>query len=295
MKQCAIGSCMVLALVLLFCRTAGGAEWGFDAAIGIDHSDNVSNATETADRKSDGDATASVSVVLHEPLGDYTGLGLSLIAESVDYFRYSGLDNFAAGARAQLLHKFGLGADAPRAAFSLRALHRDYHYDFRDGWQYDAGLIVARRIGERWNVSGNVLYDKYAADNLQPAVLPGVSSAAYDVAGWTFGVHAAFLLTGVDRLSFSYSRRHGSVTAMTPPDLELLEYSDAVARDPVFSGNTIAYRIKADSDTLSANWSHAIGRHSSVNIGHAYRRTQGDEELDAYTANMINLGISYSR
>ena len=68
-----------------------------------------------------------------------------------------------------------------------------------------------------------------------------------------------------------------------------------MARDPVFSGNMIAYRIKADSDTLSANWSHAIGRHSSVNIGYAYRRTQGDEELDAYTANMINLGISYSR
>ena len=68
-----------------------------------------------------------------------------------------------------------------------------------------------------------------------------------------------------------------------------------MARDPVFSGNTIAYRIKADSHTLSANWSHAIGRHSSVNIGYAYRRTRGDEELDAYTANMINLSISYSR
>lgn len=68
-----------------------------------------------------------------------------------------------------------------------------------------------------------------------------------------------------------------------------------MARDPVFSGNMIAYRIKADSDTLSANWSHAIGRHSSINVGYAYRRTHGDEELDAYTANMINLGISYSR
>ncbi len=295
MKQCTIGGCTFLALALLFCGSAGGTEWGLDAAISLDHSDNVSNAIESADRKSDGSATASLSVALHEQLGDYTGLALGLIAESADYFRYSGLDNLAAGARAQLLHKFGLGPDAPRAAFTLRALHRDYHYDFRDGWQYEGGLSVARRIGERWDVRGSVLYDKYAADNLQPAVLPGVSSAAYDVAGWTFGVQAAFLLTGVDTLSFSGSRRHGSVTAVTPPDLEILEYSDAVARDPVFSGNTIAYRIKVDSDTLSATWSHAIGRHSSVNLAYAYRRAQGDEDLDAYTANMINLSVSYSR
>ena len=122
-----------------------------------------------------------------------------------------------------------------------------------------------------------------------------MSSAAYDVAGWTFGVQAGYLLTEVDTLSISCSRRHDTVTAVTPPDLEILEYSSAVARDPVFSGNPIAYRIIADTDTLSINWSHAIGRYSSVNLGYAYRRTQGDEELDAYTANMINFSVSYSR
>ena len=280
---------------LLSSAPAAAADWGIDALGEINYNDNVSNAIEAADRKSDGAATFSVVGGLHQQLGDNTGLGLSLIAESVGNFQYSGLDNTGVGARAQLRHKFGLGADAPWATFALRALHRDYHYDYRDGWQYDAGLTAGRRIGERWQVSGSVQYDRYEADNLQPAVLPGVSSAAYDVAGWTFGVQTAFLLTEVDTLSISCSRRHGTVTAVTPPDLEILEYSSAVARDPVFGGNPIAYRLIADADTLSINWSRAIGRHSSVNLGYAYRRTQGDEELDAYTANMINFSVSYSR
>lgn len=296
MKHCNLYSRIspVLAL-LLFCPMAGGAEWGFDANIGIDHSDNVSNAIIAADKKSDSAATMSLAGVLHQQLGDNTGLGLSLLAESVGYFQYSGLDDLGVGARAQLRHKLGLGPDAPWAAFALSALHRDYHYDSRDGWQYNAGLSAGKRIGERWNVSGSLQYDRYEADNLQSAVLPGVSSAAYDVAGWTFGAQGAFLLTEADTLSISGSRRHGTITAITPPDLEILDYSSAVARDPVFSGNPIAYRIITDTDTLSINWSHAIGRYSSVNLGYAYRRTEGYEELDAYTANMINLSVSYSR
>ena len=284
------------ALFCLLCSAAAGAtDWGVDAVAGINYNDNVSNAIEAADRKSDGAAILSMTGGIHQQLGDSTGLGLNLIADSAGYFRYAGLDNLGIGARAQLRHKFGLGALAPWAAFALRALHRDYHYDYRDGWQYDAGLATGRRIGERWQVGASMQYDRYEADHLQPAVLPGVSSAAYDVAGWTFGVQAAFLFTEVDTISISCSRRHGTVTAVTPPDIEILEYSSAVARDPVFSGNPVAYRFIADTDTLSIGWSRAIGRHASINLGYAYARSQGDEELGAYTANMINFSVSYSR
>lgn len=280
---------------LLSSAPAAAADWGFEAAAGINYDDNVSNAIEAADRKSDSAATLGLAGSLYQQLGDNTGLGLSLIAESATFLHYSGIDNVGVGALAKLRHKFGLGADAPWAALSLRALHRDYHYDYRDGWQYDAGLTAGRRIGERWQVNASVLYDRYQADNLPPVVLPGVSSAAYDVAGWTFGVQAAFLLTGIDTLSFSCSRRHGTVTPITPPDEEVLEYSSALAQDPVFGANLFAYRMIADTDTLAINWSRAIGRHSSVNFGYAYRRSQGDEDLDAYVANMINFSVSYSQ
>ena len=295
MNHCNACCRMALVPALLLCATAFAAEWGYDANVGLEHTDNASNAIDKDDRKSDTAATMRLSGGLHQQLGDNTGLGFSLIGESVGSFQYSGLDNIGLGARLQLRHKFGLGPEAPWAAFALRALHRDYNYDYRDGWQYDAGLSTGRRIGERWEVSASALYDRYEADRLQREALPGISSAAYDVAGWTLGAQAAFLMTEVDTLSFSGTWRHGTFTAVTPPDFEILEYSSAVALDPVFSGNPIAYRIKADADTLAINWTHALGRYASVNLGYAYRRTQDDEDLGAYTANMINLSVSYSR
>ena len=35
--------------------------------------------------------------------------------------------------------------------------------------------------------AGFVRYDRYDADQLQTPVLPGISSAAYNVWGWNFG------------------------------------------------------------------------------------------------------------
>lgn len=284
-----------LVLLQLFIRTAYGAEWGVDANAGLEHSDNVSNAVKADDKKSDGAATIGLSGSMYRQLGDNTRLGLGLVAESASYFRYSGLDNLGIGVRGLFREKLGLGPDAPWVSIALRALHRDYHYDYRDGWQYDAGVSAGKGFGERWNLSASVRYDRYEADKQQPAVLPGLSTAAYDVSGWTFGARSAVLLTQSDTLSLSASWRHGTVTAVTPPDREILEYSSAVALDPVFSGNPIAYRISTDTDTLSLDWSHALGRHSSFNLGYAYLRSTGDEALGVYTTNVINLRVSYSR
>ena len=281
---------------LLFCSPAIGADWGFDATAGFAHDDNVTNALDAADRKSDSAVTLNLSAGLHEQIDESTGLGLSLVAESATFVRYADLTNLGLGIRAQLRRKFGLGAEAPWAAVAARAEHRDYHYDYRDGWQYDASAALGKRLGERWEVRGTARYDRYTADHLQPEVFPAVSSAAYDVAGWNFGAQAAFLWTEADTLSLSYSWRKGTVTAVTPSDPELLEYSEAVARDPVFGNNLIAYRIRAKTDTVSINWSHALGQHSSLNLGYAFRRTRAEsEEYEYYYANLINLSVSYSR
>ena len=285
----------VLAAGLLFSAMAPGAESGLDASIAIDYSDNVPNAIEAADRKSDVAAVVGLAATLYHPISENTSFGAGLVAQTQSYVRFSGLSSVAVGTRAQFRHKFGLGPHTPWASIVMRAMHRDYRYDYRDGWQYDATVSSGVRVAQRWELGGSVQYDRYEADDLQPAVLAGVSSAAYDVAGWTFGAHVALLLTESDTVSIAVARRHGSVTAVTRPDFEILEYSSAVARDPVFGSNPIAYRIITDSDTASIHWSRALGRHASINLGYAYRRSQGDEDLEAYTANMVGLSLSYSR
>jgi hypothetical protein len=273
------------------------AELGLDAGAGFTYDDNLPNALEADDRKGGGAVTANLAGVLHEQLDSNTGLGVSLIAESAIYLQYSGLSNLGLGASAQLRHKFGLGAEAPWIAFSAQAVHYDYRYDYRDGWQYDAGATLGKQIGERWSVRGSVRYDRYTADQLQPTILPGISTAAYDTAGWSVGFQAAFLLTDADTLSASYAYRNGTVTAVTPPDRQILAYSSAVARDPVFSATAlmIAYRIEANTDTLSLIWSHTLGRHTAVNLGYTYQRSSAEYGLGDYYSNVISLTVSYSQ
>ena len=116
-----------------------------------------------------------------------TGLGLSLLAESATYLHYSGLTNLGLGARAQLRQKFGLGADVPWASISAQAMHRNYHYDYRDGWQYDAAATAGKQLGERWSVRGSVRYDRYDADHLQRRSSAGHFERGVRRWGWNFG------------------------------------------------------------------------------------------------------------
>jgi hypothetical protein len=56
----------------IFCvlasTSAAAADWGIDALAGINYNDNVSNAIEAADKKSDGAATFSAAGGLHQQL-----------------------------------------------------------------------------------------------------------------------------------------------------------------------------------------------------------------------------------
>jgi len=284
----AIGSCLAGA-------PAAAADWGVDVSAGVAHDDNAPNALEAADRKTDTAATLNLSAGLHNEIMPGTGLGLSLIAESSTSPRYAGLSNLGLGARMQLREKFGLGAAVPWAALSIGGVHRDFHDDNRDGWQYDAGLSAGKRLDERWSVRAAARYDRYVADTHQPQLVPGVSADAYDVSGYSFGAGASFLVTEADTLSLNASWRDGSVTAVTHPDLEVLEYADAAVRDTVFAPNGVAYRIQARTTTLSLNWNHVLSRGMALNFGYAYRRSNTDTEIESYYSNLLNFSITYSQ
>ncbi|PWT72011.1 MAG: hypothetical protein C5B46_07495 [Proteobacteria bacterium] len=272
------------------------AEWTLDAQAGAQFDDNVSNSLEADERKADTAFNFNAAAGWHQQLTTGLGVSAAAIVDSSSYLHFSGLNNVGLGGRMQLRQKFGLGSEAPWANVFARAVHYDYHYDYRDGWQYDGGVSLGKRFGERWNFSVNAHYDRYEADKLQPTILPGVSTAAYDVSGWNLGAQGSFLLTESDTLSVVYTHRVGSVTAVTEPELEVLEYSDAVAIDPVFgSPRRIAYRLHAATDTVFLTWSHSFGAHWIANLSYGYRRAVSDEdEVGSYYSNLIGFNIGYS-
>ena len=286
-------ACWVVA-VALSGEPAPAADWGIDLSAGISSDDNLSNAFEAADRKADTAATLDLAAGLHHEIRPGTNLGLNFMTESTTYMRYSGLSNLGLGVRGQVRHKFGVGAAAPWMAVSVTALHRDFHDDNRDGWHYDGGLSAGKRLDERWSVHAIARYDRYVADEHQPQVIPGLSSAVYDVSGRSIGAGASLLATEADTVSVNAWWRNGSVTSVTHPDFEVLEYSDAAVRDTVFGPNGIAYRIHATTMIFSLNWNRVLSPGVAVNLGYAYRRSDSDSEIGAYYANLFNLSVTYS-
>jgi hypothetical protein len=285
--------CYLYCCLMLFCAAAR-SEWGFDATGGFSYDDNLSNGFEEEDRKADTAAVVDLSGGWYEQLSPNTAVSLNLLVHSDTFFHYSGLSNVGLGARAQLRTKFGLGPSAPWLAIAAQGVYHNYHYDYLDGWQYVTGATLGTQLSERWSLRGTIRYDAYVADRSQPPIVPTMVGSPYDVYGWNFGAQAAFLLTAADRVSASYTWRTGTVTSVTHPDEEIFEYSDRVAVDPVFGSGEFAYRINANTQTISLAWSHALGRHTAMNVVYAYRRSQAEYDLGQYYANVLSVNFTYS-
>jgi hypothetical protein len=285
----------VLACAVLTGCTAASAEWGLDASAGLTGDDNLTNAFQSDDRKADTAAIATLEAGIHEQVGAGTGVGLGLVLSGARYFRYEGLDNLGLGARARLRSKFGLGESAPWVALAAHAVHRDYRDDARDGWEYEAAATLGRQLTDRWSLRGTIRYDAYKADSAHAAGIAGLSAAAYDIDGWSVGANAGFRLTEADLLSAGVSCRDGSVTTMTHPDEEVLEYSDAAVVDGAFSGATsvIAYRVAAITRIANLTWSHALGKSAALNVSYSYRASRADHGLGTYVSNVLVVSLGY--
>ena len=286
-------ACM-LALCHWCCDGTAAADWGVDVTAGAGYDDNLSNGFASADRKGGASLTLDLGANLYQQLGSATGLTVAAIAEGAVFDQYSGLNRIGLGGRVQVRHKFGLGAQAPWIAVAARAVHDDYNYSYQSGWDLEAGVTAGKQLGERWTLQGTVKYDDFTADKLQPEILPGVSTAAYDTGGWNLVGKLSFLATPSDVLIAAYAFRNGTVTSVTAPDYEILEYSDAVALDPVFGDPPrVAYRLRAKTDTISLVWSHAFGARTSLNLTYRYQVSISDEDLGEYYSNFVGINIGY--
>jgi hypothetical protein len=286
--------CVCLYCWLVLFSAGARSEWGFDAIAGFAYDDNLSNGFEAEDRKGDTAAVIDASGGWYEQLTASTAVSANLLVHSDSFFNYTGLSNVGLGARAQLRTKFGLGPRAPWLAIAAQGTYHNYHYDYLDGWQYAAGATLGTQLSERWSLRGIIRYDAYVADKSQPPIVPTMVGSPYDVYGWNFGAQAAFLVTAADRVSLSYTWRTGTVVSVTHPDKEIFEYSDRVAKDPVFGPGEFAYRINANTQTISLAWSHTLGRHTALNFVYAYRRSQAEYDLGQYYANLFSINFTYS-
>jgi hypothetical protein len=283
----------VVIAILLGCHAAAArAEWIAEVETAAVHESNLSHGQLQRDIKSDTALEVAASAGEHFALGDYSGLSITGNAKSAAYDRYGGLNHLDLGAAAALRSKLGLGAAAPWWRVAATATRLDYRNDVRDGWLYTLGSGAGMRVGEKWNIRGDYTYERRTADQ-DRGIARGISGAVFNQKSHSVQLNADYAFSAATSISAGYMWRIGDVAATTLRNFTIFSASTAIAADPAFGADTIAYKLRAVTHVLSIGVSQALNARSSLNFGLERQISHGTGNNDYYN-NIVRLVFAYS-
>jgi hypothetical protein len=261
-----------IALLLAGTSTSAGAEWQLDADAGAVYDSNVNRAYERADVRADTALMLNAAAGSYQALGGADGLTLSAGARSELYGRFHGLNVLGVAGTAAYRHKFGLGYAAPWILLSATAAHDDYRGNIRDSDRVTLLAELGQRFTADFDAAFGAAYQRRYAQNNIP-VVPGISGEVFDLRGLDAHVRAGYAISDRLQLGAELAVRRGDVVASTRPDAQIFLVSSAIAADPTFGPDFVAYRLRGTTDTASINASWALDERSSFNLAYADERT----------------------
>lgn len=273
-------SCALTAMLLLGSVHAQ-AEWFGSAATAVTFDDNVSRAQRSSDIRSDHSFLLHAVGGYHHQLDGNSGISLSMQAEREWFVHYEDLSAVRVGPAVALRTKLGLGPQAPWLRLSASALRLEHDDDLRRGWLFEIAAAGGARLTERLALFGEARMEKRRADHSEP-VVRNISGAVFDIDGYSASVGGDYALSRATAVSLSYSYRVGDVVSSTRRNAAIFGASDAIARDPAFGPDVIAYRLRARSHVLDLRVSHALGERTSINLSMARSFTYGNGGNDYY-------------
>lgn len=291
-----VQACRCAALVMLLAARLAHADWIFDGKLESEYDDNVPRAISGRDVAGDFSVNAEVAPGTYFQLTDRLGFTLAAPLSGSLFADFDGLNNVSAGLSAALRAKLGLGPEALWIRAAAGASWYDFDHALRDSWRYRAALNAGRWIGTRWQLQIGYAFDRRRATEVEdiPFLVTnfGIPGDAFDGDAHTLSLAATYTITPRLAGVLGYARRMGDVTATTRRDFEVFEYSDAIAADPVFGPDRVAYRVDVDTDVYTAGLSYALGQRGSLNLG--YEVQHGTTHDIAYDNHIVRIGLLYS-
>jgi hypothetical protein len=273
----------------------------FTSGVTYSYNNNAPNGARPQDILSEQSLAVDISAGKYFQLNDTVGLTLAVDAAMTRHDKYSRLDSFSFGVSSSLKKKIGLGYFAPVLRLSVAAAHLDSKHNPRDQWVYNAGFGISKRLHDRFDISLQYSYKDTQADDVPVIDNPflvsrGITGDAYDLT--TNRIDALGIFSATERLSLyaGYARQQGTIIASTPRYIEILDISDAVAPDPVFGEEIVAYTFDADSNIYMTGLSWAINGHTSINLGYERRESKGaakDARAFTYDNSVFHTSILY--
>jgi hypothetical protein len=278
-----------IAWLLLLVSTGVLADQILDVRGGFLYDSNLPKAQLPYDIKSDTALELGLAWGRFLPLADGLTLRATLDASGDVYSHYSGLNNATLGGSLSLRRKFGLGAFAPWIAASGSGARLQYNDSMRDGWRYDLGASTGKRLTPGWDIEAYYKYEHRTADDEFP-VVPGISGDVFDLQGHQMGVRTDYALTERLTMSAGFDYRRGDVVSTTLRNFTIFVNSDAIALDPVFGPDAVAYRLPAQTRAFRLGFSYALGPANSLNAAVERWISRAAAGLDYYNT---LVGASY--
>jgi len=262
---------------------------------------NVSRSELPAEIREDETVTATVNSGLHRQPGTYTGLDLRAGLSRTLHRRYSGLSFHDLTAGASLTRKFGIGTEAPSLALDADIGRKLFNLDLRDAWYYRIGLRGSKRFADRMNLVLQLGYEKQDGDHNKPKILdtPPGGDAPPVIPGnpWSLDLFFLSLQSEYDLgerawLSAGYRFQHGDVVSSTRSYPRVVAGATAITLDPVFGPGVIAYRLPADTHTVTLDYNRAVLGAGTFYLGIEQQDARATNGV-AYKAQLFRAGFIY--
>jgi hypothetical protein len=270
---------------------AAASPWMVAAEGALAYDDNLSNAQRESDVAED------LALALRGSLGrsfDLAGGDLLVRGEArgAQHDSYSGLDHYGIGLAAGWRRKLGLGLTAPWIAADVSLFQNDYREDVRDGRSAVASATLGKRFDARFDASLELAYDRrWQRDDL--GTVPGIPGRPFDLRGRTLALRLGAAPSEPLLLSVGVATRWGDVASSTRRNQQIFRSSAAIANDPAFGPDYIAYKLtgaRTSAYTLALSW--ALGAKASVDGAVTSTRTSAPGGLD-YEGNVYSLTLVY--
>ncbi len=284
---------MLLALVAAIPLSAW-AQWTLDAEAARIYDDNLSRAQRESDIVRDRAWTGRAALGRAFP-AFFIGQGDASLHGEVRAARhdhYEGVDHHAVGAGASWRRKLGLGLTAPWVALQASLLVENYETRVRDGYRSGAAALLGKRFDERFEVSVRAEHDRRVQREDAPT-LPGLSGRPFSLQGRSVALRASYAFSAQGLAYASAGLRRGDVVSSTRRNPEIFGESAALAPDPAFGADFIAYRLTgARTRSWSAGVSWALGRRAALDASVSRDVTAARGGLD-YDGNLYSLSVVY--
>jgi hypothetical protein len=268
------------------------AQWQADFGASLVYDSNLPQAQLASDIVDDFGVAARAGIARSFSVGDHADLSTGIEAKVLRYATYEGASVISLGASAGYRRKLGLGLTAPRVGVDASLAWEDSPEPVRDGYRFLASAFFSKRFDERLEASVTLAYDRREQRDAT-SVVPGIPGDPFSLqsrsvtlrGSYAFGERATFIA--------SAGARGGDVVSSTRRNPEIFVESAAIAPDPAFGPDYIAYRLTgARTLSLGAGVAYELSRRSSLEAFLTTHDTRARGGLD-YDVQRFSVSYAY--